>query len=286
MTFPIDLAAPVTAAINKFSEAVEGIARPWQTRRVGKANLEVMVEEEKARIALTEEEHASVLRMLAKGRREQENAYAVLQKAIPHIDAQAANPSGVSDDWLTNLASKCRITTDEDMREMFARILAGELNEPGRFSRKAVNVVDDMGRDNLQAFCEICRFVWVGWQNAPVLFVYDANASIYAKQGINRRNQDLLDGLNLVEFIAPMTRSMDNIRRAPVDYEFRYAKQRVRLTMPSNGKLPLGTVHLTRIGRELYPCLPSSPAVPDLLEYVVDHWAKNNLNPRLCPAID
>ena len=71
-----------------------------------------------------------------------------------------ASPEDMEDDWIRNLLGKCRIVSDQDMQELWARILAGEANEPGSVSRRTVNLVADLDKRDAESFMAVCRFVW------------------------------------------------------------------------------------------------------------------------------
>ena len=61
------------------------------------------------------------------------NMESITEKAILHLNDDA-NPDAMENDWITNFFDKCRTVSDDDMQELWARILAGEANNPGAFS--------------------------------------------------------------------------------------------------------------------------------------------------------
>lgn len=66
----------------------------------------------------------------------------------------------MDDDWIVNFFDKCRLVRDEQMQSLWARILAGEANKPGTFSRRTVNFVASMDKIDASAFTHLCSFCW------------------------------------------------------------------------------------------------------------------------------
>ena len=47
---------------------------------------------------------------------------------------------------------------DDEVRELFARILAGELERPGMFSRRAMGILSRMDKEQVESFRHLCSF--------------------------------------------------------------------------------------------------------------------------------
>ena len=151
------LTKPATVLVEKISDAVGGFAKPYQIERVAKA-------EAKAALIRTEAEiEIEALRLRAFGRfaeeqtRHQLNMESITGKAILHL-GDDASPEDMENDWLANFFDKCRNVSEEDMQDLWARVLAGEANNPGRFSRKTINILSDMERKYAKLFQDICRY--------------------------------------------------------------------------------------------------------------------------------
>jgi Protein of unknown function (DUF2806) len=50
----------------------------------------------------------------------------------------------VNDDWITNFFDKCRIVSDEEMQQIWAKVLAVEANKPGTYSKRTVNFLSSV----------------------------------------------------------------------------------------------------------------------------------------------
>ena len=90
--------------------------------------------------------------------RKQSNMESIIDKAILAINEEA-KPQDLQDDWIANFFDKCRLVSDEQMQVLWAKILAGEANSPGKFSKKTVNLVANLDKSDAEAFTRLCGFV-------------------------------------------------------------------------------------------------------------------------------
>jgi hypothetical protein len=104
----------------------------------------------------------------------------------------------MEDDWVTNFFDKSRIVSDSDMQELWARVLAGEANSPGTYSKRTVNFLGDLDKGDAELFSALCSFGWFVGNFTPLVF--DAQASIYKDKGLNFSTLTHLDSIGLVQF--------------------------------------------------------------------------------------
>ena len=123
------LAKNYGALLKKVSNAAGILYEPFHVRRMAKA---------RGQAALTEAEHetarAEVYRRAEHRRREedarhQKNMEDILEKALPRVD-EDSDPNSMDNDWTANFIEKCRIVSDDEMQDLWARVLAGEANAP------------------------------------------------------------------------------------------------------------------------------------------------------------
>src|SRR5438045_3237989 len=135
-----ELSKPATVLIEKISDAVGGIFKPYQIVRVAKAEAEAETVRAESQIQITDLHRRAMHRFLEEEAKKQSNIEGITQGALPLL-SETAVPEKLDDDWITNFFDKSRIVSDEDMQELWSRVLAGEANYPGAFSRKTVNLL-------------------------------------------------------------------------------------------------------------------------------------------------
>ena len=283
-----ELTKPATALIEKSSDAVKGALRPRQIRRVGSAETDVEAE----RIRVLAQAEADASRIQAEGEIEvtdlhrrafrrsieeeasyQGNMESILGQAIPQLTGDAS-PDEVEDDWYTNFYDKCRITSDDEMQNLWARILAGQANNPGTFSRKTVNLVADLDKRDAKLFTNLCRFGWViGGRVRPLIF--DDEHEMYNQHEISFNTIGHLESLSLIHFAGATGFSMVN---APKRLLATYYGRGVVLNLPndSGNTLSQGKVRLTQWGLEL-ATIVGAVAIDEFFDYVCEKWEKESL---------
>ena len=270
-----DLTKPATVLIEKISDAVGGVFKPYQIVRVAKAEAEADRIRAESQIQITDLHRRAMHRFLEEEAKRQSNIEDITRKALPLLEEKSA-PQNVEDDWITNFFDKCRIVSDDDMQRLWSRILAGEANRPGAFSKRTVNLLADLDKDDAELFTRLCGFVWQIGNIVPLVF--DVQSEVYNRHGINFNSLGHLESLGLIQFnnIAGFQRL-----KLPKNITVFYYGKPAELTFPkdADNALELGEVLLTRAGHELAPVCASTP-VGGFFDYVYDRWAGQSLLPK------
>jgi hypothetical protein len=271
-----DLTKPATVLIEKISDAVGGIFRPYQIVRVAKAEAEADRIRAESQIQVTDLHRRALHRFLEEEAKRQLNMEDITQKALPLLKDESS-PQNVNDDWITNFFEKCRIVSDQDMQRLWATLLAGEANAPGTFSRRTVNLLADLDKRDAELFTRLCGFAWlVPVEIVPLVF--DEEAEIYQRNGINFGTLIHLRSLGLVEF-----NSLSSLKRVnlPKVFNVFYCGQPLQLTLPkeTDNQLSVGKVLFTQAGQELAPVCGSRP-VDGFFDFVYDKWSKQSYVPK------
>jgi len=267
-----DLTKPATVLIEKISDAVGGVFKPYQIVRVAKAEAEAERIREEGRIQVTDLQRRAMHRFLEEEAKRQLNIEAITKKALPLLE-ENSSPQDVKDDWITNFFEKSRIVSDEDMQRLWSRVLAGEANKPGTFSRRTVNLLADMEKLDAELFTNVCRFVWmIGPGGVPLVF--DVQDEIYNRLAINFTSLSHLESIGLIRFDNSF--GFRRLKLAKNVTVFYYGKP-VELTLPkeTNNALDLGHVLLTQAGSELGRICHCTP-MDEFFDFVRDRWAKQS----------
>ena len=189
------LSKPATTLIEKISDAVGGIAKPWQTVRVARAEARADLIRAQTKIEISEIEQRAVLRMVREEGKKQENIENITAKAIPHL-SNDSNPGEIEDDWLTHFFDRCRLISDNEMQTLWSRILVGEANKPGSFRKKTIETVATLDKSDADLFTKFCTFVWQIGNLCPVVMDFDDKNII--NNGITFNSLTHLDDIGLI----------------------------------------------------------------------------------------
>lgn len=270
-----DLTKPATVLIEKISDAVGGVFKPYQIVRVAKAEAEAGRIQAESQILVTDLHRRAMHRFLEEEAKKQSNIEAITQNALPLLEDEST-PQNVADDWITNFFDKSRIVSDVEMQSLWSRVLAGEANAPGAFAKRTVNLLADLDKEDAALFVQLCGFGWMIGNVVPLIF--DVQAGIYNDQGINFNTLCHLESLGLIQF-----NHLSGFRRLhlPRSGTVLYYGQPVTLTLPNDADndLELGKVLFTRAGQQLAEVCGSKP-VDGFFQYVKEKWIANSLIPK------
>ena len=273
-----DLAKPIDTLIHKISDATGVLYEPTRIRRKAEAESDAAITSAKAEAAAdtikTESEieiadlhQRTVQRRVKEDMRDQRNMEAIIAQAAPDVNEEA-KPDSMENDWIANFFDKCRLVSDSEMQSLWPRVLAGEANTPGTYSKRTVNLLSDFDKSDAELFTKLCGFGWMIRNVVPLVF--DEDAEIYNRHGIDFDTLIHLESIGLVQFAAPSNFTQLNL---PKGFVMRYYDKPLVLEIPQDvdNVLNIGKTLLTKIGQELAPISGSEP-VAGFYEYVKDQW--------------
>ncbi len=117
------LTKPATVLIERISDAVGGIAEPYQIVRVAKAEAKAERIRAESEIEIADLRFRALNRFAAEETGKQLNMENIVRKALPRL-TDDAEPEKMGVDWITNFFEKARIVSDEEMQELWSRVLA------------------------------------------------------------------------------------------------------------------------------------------------------------------
>lgn len=262
-----ELSKPATVLFEKISDAVGGLYRPRQIKRVAEAEAQAAIIKAKGQIEISELEQQTFHRFLAEEAKKQSNKDEITQKALPQV-ADDAKPDQMENDWIANFFDRCRLISDNDMQTLWSKVLAGEATTPGTYSKRTVNFLSDLDKKDAALFTKLCGFGWMIGCVIPL--VYDVKHEIYNKYGVNWETLSHLKSIGLIQFDGIQSFVLEGL---PKKFGVTYYGTPVILEMQkeTGNSLDHGRVRLIRVGQELAPICGSQPA-EGFLDYVCERW--------------
>ena len=287
---------PADTLIKKVSNAVGAVSvEPRQIKNVAKAEAKAALIKAQSDIKVTDLQRRALNRWIEEEAQRQKNMEDITAKALPELN-EDAKPESMDDDWIVNFFDKGRIISDSEMQELWSRILVGEANKPGTYSRRTVNSLSDIDKTDADLFTEFCGFVWMIEKDPmPLIFgkvdrssefgkgvtfkdldssVLPAQsfADIYSRNNINFDNLMHLDSIGMIRFNGTVPVIKFDI---PEKLTASYYDKPLILKFPANDDseigLYLGKARLTNIGKQFASICKSKP-VEGFYEYVKDKW--------------
>ena len=261
------LSKPVDTLIKKVSNAAGVLYEPHHIERIAKAKAKADLIDANSKIEITELHRRAANRWLEEEAQRQANMENILANALSEVE-DSSKPNEVEDDWIVNFFDKCRIVSDSQMQTLWSRVLAGEANFPGSYSKRTVNFLSDLDKSDAQLFIKLCGFAWnIGY---PIPLVFDLDAEFYKERDISFVNLKHLDSIGLTNFSDLAGYKLQDVSGKGMVH---YYGRLLELNFGSNSvkELPLGSVMFTRIGKELAAICGGRP-VDGFWEYVKEQW--------------
>ena len=179
----------------------------------------------------------------------------------------------------TEGASKVGID-DEERRTWWARLLAGEIQQPETYSLRTLAVMDTLSTKEAKLFTKLCDYVWN--PHNPVL-ILPSDKSAFWKPDLSEGA--LLQSISLARFSEVFNFSWDAINESKEGEMARHLPSYLAMTFKndryfiqvSDGKpvsLRCGKLHLTDIGQEMYQLTtPNDPH--SYRDEIVEEWRQS-----------
>lgn len=262
-----DLTKPATVLVERVCDAIGAIALPWQIDRTAKAEKQATIiraEGEavaakikaKTQIEIGQLEERAIERLISIERTKQETIESIVRSALDELH-EDAKPEDIEEDWLLHFFEKCRITTDEEMRSLWAKILAGEANEEGSFSKRTINVVSTLTKDEAKLFTKVASLTWM-YGKIPLIFVGDLNDHFYKEKQLTYGKFAQLEEIGLLQIERVISHTIRvNEKKTILDYFRRQFL--LEFESETGNKLTLGPINFTETGRQLFHISGAEP---------------------------
>ena len=244
------LSQPATTLIEKISSCVGILYEPTRIRR----NAEAQADADKilaiSQLEIADIQKRALTRFVKEETIKQRNIESVIGKAIPAIE-QDAKTENVDNDWLVKYFEKVRYVTDDDMQNLWAKILAGECNNKGSFSKMTLNVVDELDKDDAILFSSLCSTVFsINNEYRPL--IYEPNDITYTGIGINYGKLLHLESLGLISFNSITGYTLQGFKKNVI-IDYFGTKVLLEFANESNNDFSLGVALFTQAGKQLFP---------------------------------
>jgi len=149
------LSAPVTKLVEVIAAGCGALYEPTAIRRKAKAEGHALVLTAEARARADEVSLRAVHRLLDVEIQRQRNIEAIANAARQALPDQVSDEP-VRPDWAVRFFREAQDVNDEQMRHLWARLLAGEVTHPGSFSARTLTVVRDLSASEADLFNALC----------------------------------------------------------------------------------------------------------------------------------
>lgn len=244
------VSSPLAKLIAAVSSALGVCPEPPRSDRKAKPETETV-----ARLIFGNKTGAKDLARRAKARvdyrevRRQRNIERIIELAQDALP-ETVDERPVDEDWLAYFFHLSQDVGNAVMQTLWARLLAGEISQPGTYSLRTLNAVRTLQQDDAHLFSRYCCYVWEMGNGAKGVFTSAQVDRWLAGQGFASLEIERLRQLQLVG--SALRYSVVEVELTP---SARYFGEQYRFTGSLISILSryISAVHLTDIGAELFP---------------------------------
>jgi uncharacterized repeat protein (TIGR03899 family) len=120
------------------------------------------------------------------------NLESIVEKSTKHL-GETVSEQPVDEDWRTRFFNKSQDVTNEDMQEVWGKILAEEVTQPGKISFRTLEVISNISKNEASLFEIACKISF----NDGMILKFSSETS-FDDYGINYTNLLILRSAGLI----------------------------------------------------------------------------------------
>ena len=173
------------------------------------------------------------------------NIGSVVAQAAQELGDREVQDHDVDHDWTARFFNDVQDVSSEEMQRIWAKVLAGEVDQPGQFSLRTLDALHNMSVGEATLFAEACNYV-----AAEVMIIYTNDMHVMGNN-LHFGNILKLAELGLIIWSPDLTYTAqwNDIDR---DWAFHKGHLSFRGTTGALSTLEVPIVRLTTVGRELF----------------------------------
>lgn len=187
-------------------------------------------------------------RLVAKEVRRQENIDTVVEMAANNLENATVSEKPVDDDWAARFFDIVQDVSKDEMKMLWAKILAREIEKPSSYSLRILELLRNISFEEAELFMKIADFVL----KQSGCMIFSENGSL-DKYGIMYNDLAKLREAGLVQSGEMISRTYKSSNTEVVHSNLLYGDLFVQLTIqPKTPSLVLPILLLTQAGCEIY----------------------------------
>lgn len=156
------------------------------------------------------------------------------------------------------------------MQEVWAKVLAGESNQRSSFSKRAIDCLMLMSREEAIALTNLCQFIWLIGGH-PIAVILDQKSPLYTKNNASYGDMLRLEAAGLITLGTGFTRTF--LSDSGILFEY-FDRLIVAMRRPPPIAIPVGYITMTPVARELISILDVEP-VEGHFEFAIEYWYRH-----------
>lgn len=203
-------------------------------------------------------EQRAQIRIDYKEQKKQRNIENITQSAAKNLENESSvSEEPVDEDWTTRFFDYAEDVSNEEMQEIWGRILAGEIKQPNSFSLRTLEFVRNLTKQEAQVFTKAANFVISSW--SPFIFQGKGDDSL-SKLGLSFEEQLLLTEIGILQTETNISRRLFKTEQdSTMIFESgKYIIRTIKKANTPEHRIPI--LRFSKIGVELLSLLSINPS--------------------------
>lgn len=257
---------PLEKLIDVISKGIGTIYRPKAIRKDAEAKayeIEIIERAKSKAIAEGKEIDAETYdrlqeRLLHKETKRQINIDNVSQIAAEQLSQErVVSDEPVDKDWTSRFFNIVEDVSDEEMQQLWGRILAGEVKQPKSYSLRTLELLKNLSKREADVFSRASNFV-ISSGNSPFLF-RGKNNNVLDNHSLNFEDRLLLTETGILQAENTISRSLKQTSADNLIY-FKSGRYIIKVLKTANTpENRIEILRFTKIGEELLKLLSPNP---------------------------
>lgn len=208
--------------------------------------------------------------------REYNNQNDILEIASEFI-GEHSHPEAVDDDWLDSFFDRAKNVSREDMKIIWGKVLAGEINTPGSVSKSLIHILSIIDYESAHSFQSVIKFSLLINDHMRVALFTRKYPEVYEKYGLRESqliNLETLGLINLDMFIGYVLKG-----EAERVYNVSYHDFNVLVKVKAKEDFGIGNAMLSKAGEQLADLLGVTEEIPEFKE-MLEKQFKQGVNEK------
>lgn len=292
----LGLAEPTAKLLETVSCGIGKIYEPWHMKRMAKAkakeleiissafndNLQLPIKYEGGNITIDTTDANELLqraqnRFIFQEMKKQQNIDSVVGVAYSRLErVTSVSNIPVDSDWISEFFDNVANVSNEKMQILWGKILAGEVENPGQFSKRTLDSLKKLTQNEAEMFREYAKFVMscpLEFQNDPKTNDYfiPAEKRLVQKYNIKFPTIIFLNDAGLLTYDNAISAG-PTIPSQGVGHLYYRGCPAIEFTNSRTEQVGLykGVYLLTSVGKELLSVIENSQDVEDIQTYLED----------------
>lgn len=165
-----------------------------------------------------------------------DNVFSVMSQAQDNLSGDERISGAVSPEARDYIVEGSKAAYEEDVRSLWARLTAGEMEQPGTYSKRSMSILSDMSREEALVFSKLCSTsIFVnprGNRTLTAVLREDKSKGTYNNGLLSVEDLDVLSSLGLITTMTWRTLHLEGNQLGLIEVDGRL----VPMKNPSNEK--------------------------------------------------